>query len=151
MVETSGFVIMMTQIKSILLSRIPLPFLARGRLGREGSHPQISPPCADILASWQGVCNNWLGTAASQLRKKQWNGLFCPLTAPSAVSGAGSIPTDSLNALTAEKTLGCRLSLYQLFRTRVKTGTELKIKKYHSSHACLSQMLPTRQHWGGNY
>lgn len=91
------FVIMMIQVKSRLLSRIPLPSLAGGGLSREGSHTQLPPPCADILASWQGVYNNCLGTAASQLRGKsvkQLQKLFCPLTAPPAVSGAGTIPTD---------------------------------------------------------
>lgn len=71
--ETTVFVITMIQIKCRLLSRIPLPSLARGGLGREGSHTQIPPLCIDMLASWQGVYNNWLGTAASQLRENQWN------------------------------------------------------------------------------
>lgn len=87
--ETTVFLIMMIQIKSNLLSRIPLPSLAGGMLGRGGSHTQIPPPCPDILASWQGVYNNCLGAAASQLRgksMKQLQNVFCPLTAPPALS-----------------------------------------------------------------
>lgn len=83
MVEATGFVIIMTQIKSRLLYRTPLPSLASGRLGREGSHLQIPPPCADTLASWQGLCNNWLGTAASQLRGKTVKRLLLPSYRPS--------------------------------------------------------------------
>lgn len=46
---------------------------------------------------------------------------------------------------------GRSLFHYQLFRTKGKTGTEMRINKSHCSHACLSQLLATRQCWGGKH
>lgn len=136
--ETTVFVIMLIQAKSRLLSRIPLPSQARGRLGRERSHTEIPPPWAVQLA------RNISYTAASQLRGRsvKWlQKLFCPLTAPPAVTAMqGPCPQTHWMFCSQEM---------QLFRTKVKPGIELRINL-----TFLVLVSPncwqTRQCWGGN-
>lgn len=149
--ETTVSVIMMIQIESRILSRIPLPSLSVDGLGREGSHTQIPPPCAGISASWQGVYKNWSGTAASQRRRKsmkQLQKLFCPLTAPSAVSVVqGPSPQTHWMYCSQEMQRGS-LFLYQLLRNRVTTGTERRTKKNNFSYARLLRLMASV--WGAN-
>lgn len=120
-----------------------------GQGRREGSHTQIPPPCAGISASWQGVYKNWSGTAASQRRRKsmkQLQKLFCPLTAPSAVSVVqGPSPQTHWMYCSQEMQRGS-LFLYQLLRNRVTTGTEWRTKKNNFSYARLLRLMASV--WG---